>query len=351
MIYSDSFGDQQSPPPTWLEPIGQSALYELEENQAWSALDAFVKTCMHLKRSPPLRSACVTPDMFQELAQQALLRKVCSPREAKNFFSDCFATFRVRPERGKAGFLTGYYEPVVNAGYKQDRWFTFPILARPVSEELKTRPRASIEMNIHEYKPIAWVQDPIEAFMIQVQGSASLCFPDGTIRRLVYDGRNGHPYTSIGRILIENGEIPSSAMSLEALKSWVRSAGQGTQQKGRELLWRNLSFVFFRFLDVEFVDGPIGGAGVALTPMVSLATDRNVWPYGTPFLLSGDLQSASTDWKKFHRLTISQDTGSAIVGRARGDFFVGSGEQSGAIASLIRHELDFIALLPKAAMQ
>ena len=113
------------------------------------------------------------------------------------------------------------------------------------------------------------------------------------------------------------------------------------------MLWCNSSFVFFRLLD-EMSDGPIGGAGVPLIPQVSLATDQSIWPYGTPFLLVGDLQSASAEWHRFRQLTVSQDTGSAIVGRARGDFYVGSGDQAGGVASLIRHELDFIALLPKA---
>ena len=342
-----SLFDAQNSLPTWLQPINRSALDALDQDQAHVALGALVRTCEHLRHSPPLRGACITPSSFHELAHKARSNGSWTPEQAKKFFLDNFDPYHVHSEHGASGFLTGYYEPVVNAGYERNPSFTFPILARPDAVELRTRPRSMIERNIHEYRTIAWLQDPIEAFMIQVQGSASLCFPDGAIRRLIYDGRNNHPYTSIGRMLIESGEIKPAGMSLEALKSWVRAAGQETHQKGRQLLWCNSSFVFFRLLD-EMSDGPIGGAGVPLIPQVSLATDRSIWPYGTPFLLVGDLQSASAEWHRFRQLTVSQDTGSAIVGRARGDFYVGSGDQAGGVASLIRHELDFIALLPKA---
>jgi membrane-bound lytic murein transglycosylase A len=135
-------------------------------------------------------------------------------------------------------------------------------------------------------------------------------------------------------------------MSLEVLKRWFRDAGQDIGQLGRDIMWRNASFIFFR-LEPAGASGPIGGQGIALQPLVSLAVDRNIWPYGTPVLLRGDLSTASSGWGTFCRVLIAQDTGSAIIGPARGDLYVGSGDQAGTIAGHVRHKVEFIVLAPK----
>ena len=126
--------------------------------------------------------------------------------------------------------------------------------------------------------PVVWLSDSVESYLIQVQGSARVRLRDGSWRRLVYDGRNGRPYTSIGRLLIEAGEIAEAEMSLARLKAWLRA----DPERGRALMRRNESFVFFR-LAPDDGDGPIGGAGLPLTPLRSLAVDRNLWSYGLPF--------------------------------------------------------------------
>ena len=122
---------------------------------------------------------------------------------------------------------------------------------------------------------MVWVGDAVEAFLIQVQGSAQVAFADGTAARLAYDGRNGLPYTSIGRVLIETGAIPESAMSLASLKAWLRAAGLREGEAGLRLMRQNRSFVFFRLVtDFDPGLGPVGGAGVPLTPLRSIAVDR-----------------------------------------------------------------------------
>ena len=138
--------------------------------------------------------------------------------------------------------------------------------------------------------PIVWVRDAVEAFLIQVQGSAQVVFPDGGRARLAYDGRNGLPYTSIGRILIERGAIPEPDMSLAGLKAWLRSAGLGEGEAGLDLMRQNRSFVFFRLVaDFDPALGPVAGAGVPLTPLRSIAVDRTLWSYGLPFWIEADL--------------------------------------------------------------
>ena len=183
--------------------------------------------------------------------------------------------------------------------------------------------------------------------MIQVQGSAQLGFADGGRARAAYDGRNGWPYTSIGRILIESGAIRESDMSLARLKSWLRRAGLREGESGLGLLRRNRSFVFFRL--VENFDpalGPVAGAGVPLTPLRSIAVDRGLWSYGLPFWIEAELPWEGDATTAFRRLMIAQDTGSAIVGPARADIFFGGGDAAGARAGAIRHRGDFVVLLP-----
>jgi membrane-bound lytic murein transglycosylase A len=300
-------------------------------------------------------------------AHAALGATNTAERDARRFFETRFRPFRVIPESA-AGFLTGYYEPCVAASTVETEEFRWPILGRPadlVAFALHQAPagfpegisgarrlgdgslvtyhdRAAIERERRD--PIVWLRDAAEAFLVQVQGSAQVEFPDGRRARLAYDGRNGLPYTSIGRILIETGEIAESAMSLASLKDWLRSEGE----RGLALMRRNRSFVFFKFVeDFDPGIGPVAGAGVALTSLRSIAVDRTIWAYGLPFWIEADLPWADETPRLFRRLTIAQDTGSAIVGPARADIFFGSGEAAGARAGAIRHRAEFIVLLTR----
>ena len=288
-------------------------------------------------------------------AHAALCGAIAS--DARRFFEKRFRPFRVVPENG-GGFLTGYYEPCVPASTVETEEFRWPILARPsdlVTFGLDAAPfgfpkdisgarrlsdgslvpypdRAAIEAE--RLDPVVWLRDAVEAFLIQVQGSAQVEFPDGRRARLAYDGRNGLPYTSIGRILIEAGEIAESAMSLTSLKAWLRQDGA----RGLATMRRNRSFVFFKLVDdFDAGLGPIAGAGVPLTPLRSIAVDRAIWAYGLPFWIDAELPWVDDTPQPFRRLMIAQDTGSAIVGPARADLYFGSGDAAGARAGAIRH--------------
>ena len=186
--------------------------------------------------------------------------------------------------------------------------------------------------------------------MIHVQGSARISLEDGSEVRLTYAGRNGHPYTSIGRLLVERGEVPLADMSLETLKNWVRTAGQQFGRPGRALMQENKSFIFFEELACDEPNaGPIGGEGIPLTELRSMAVDRTIWPYGLPFWIEADLPWRSESPEPFRRLLVAQDTGSAIVGPARADLFFGTGARAGDLAGGIRHPADFVVLLPEAS--
>src|SRR5271169_2795395 len=270
-----------------------------------------------LEGPPPTRPAIVPPPALIEVARTAFAHDVSSRRAAADFFVSHFRPYRVFPDGD--GRLRPYPE------------------------------RSAIEAAAADGKmtAILWLENPVELFLAQVQGSAHVSLRDGRQVRLAYDGRNGQPYTSIGRLLIEAGAIAEKDMSLAALKGWLRANGQNPGQAGRNLMQRNRSYVFFK-LEESFNpdEGPTGGAGVALTKLRSIAIDRALWPYGAPFWIDANLPWRDAAPSPFRRLMIAQDTGSAILGPARADIFFGSGEEAGLRAGAIRDEAIFVVLLP-----
>jgi membrane-bound lytic murein transglycosylase A len=170
--------------------------------------------------------------------------------------------------------------------------------------------------------------------------------------RLTYAGRNGHPYTSIGRVLIEQEKIAPQEAGMAGLKQWIRAKGQNPGDAGHALMSRNKSYIFFSASEVLHPqEGPIGGQGISLTPLRSIAVDRSLWAYGLPMWIEAELPWRSCRPEKFRRLLIAQDTGSAITGASRGDLFFGSGDEAGALAGALRHPAAFTVLLPRDAAQ
>ena len=351
-----------------LEPLDFESLAGWIDDDHPAAFGAFARSARAIgaAQGEP-RPAQAAPSELVANARAALCADVTAKSDARRFFETRFRPFRVVPEGGK-GFLTGYYEPCIPASKVETEEFRWPILARPidlVTFGLDPPPvsfpqditgarrltdgslvpyadRAQIEAERRD--PIVWVRDAVEAFLIQVQGSAQVEFPDRSRARLAYDGRNGLPYTSIGKILIEGGEIAEGAMSLASLKAWLRR----DSARGLNMMRRNRSFVFFQLVeDFDPALGPIAGAGVPLTPLRSIAVDRTIWAYGLPFWIDAELPWADDMPRPFRRLMIAQDTGSAIVGPARADVFFGSGDRAGARAGAIRHRAEFVVLLPQ----
>jgi membrane-bound lytic murein transglycosylase A len=354
-----------------LEPAAFAELAGWDEDDHGAALQAFRRGCGPLLAAqPPLRPALAPIEPLLGACRAALDRE---PRggSAKAFFERYFEPRRVVPPAGD-GFLTGYYEPEFEGALAPSPDFPVPLLARP--DDLVSVPqggtlpglgaglqaarrtaeaygpypdRAAIEDGAlgSLARPLIHLREPGEAFLVHVQGSARIRLEDGRVLRLAYAGRNGHRYTSIGRLLIEAGAIPADEMSLERLLGWL----QGNPGQARAVMRRNRSYIFFRIADeLEPGDGPIGGAGVPLTPGRSLAVDRALWSYGLPFWLDGALPRPDGGTERLDRLTIAQDTGSAIVGPARGDLFMGSGPEAGTRAGLLRHPAGFTVLWPKA---
>ena len=345
--------------------------------EAWAA---FLPSCEAILSETPHQRLGVSYSKAQkDIAKKALqIGMNLTSRDIQSFFEENFIPFLIIPDESKdehhPAFFTAYYRPEVAASLVATAEFSEPLFARP-ADLVTLQPgedmlglvglaaarrqddgtlvpyptRADIESGklVALAVPLAYVADAIEAFMIHVQGSARLRFPDGSCADLTYAGRNGRPYTSIGKILIAEGALSLEEMSLARLKAWVRGNGQKLGEKGRLLLHRNESFVFFSTSPVEdSAIEPLAAANVRLTAHRSIAIDRSLWSYGLPFWIEADLPWHDGQMNHLRRLMIAQDTGSAILGPARADLYFGTGDEAGTLAGNIRHSGRMIVFLP-----
>jgi len=354
-----------------LEPVPFAALAGWAEDDHAAAYHAFLRSCRALDASASaLRPAQAPQADLLAICREALKTPDPGKAAARLFFETHFEPVAVTPHAG-SGFLTGYYEPEFQGSRTPDATYRVPLLDRP--EDLvtvaqgETLPglepglqgarrtkdgyepypdRAAIEEGAlgSRARPVVFLSEPGEAFIIHVQGSARIRLGDGSVMRVAYAGRNGRPYTSIGRLLVQQGEMDLETMTLAKLMGWLKDH----PEPAKALMRRNESYIFFREAsELAPEDGPIGGAGIPLVPGRSLAVDRSLWAYGLPIWLDGQLPLTLDTAEPLQRLMIAQDTGSAIVGPARGDFFFGSGEEAGRRAGLLRHPVRFVVLQPK----
>lgn len=292
---------------------------------------------------------------------------------ARRFFEETYVALRI----GAPGFVTGYYEPEIEGSLTRDARFTVPLLAAPADlEKLPADAAARRALGVdpalefarrtpsgYEEFPdreaiargalagqgleIVWLENAVEAFFVHIQGSARIRLRDGSSLRVSYAAKSGHPYTAIGRLLIERGEIAREDMSMDRLRAWL-AAHPGQAQR---LMDANRSYIFFTPTEARPAEGPVGAAGVPLTAGRSLAVDETLVPFGTPLFVSAPALPLGPDGaaEPFARLMLAEDRGSAIRGPARGDLFLGSGATAGGIAGRIRHAATFTLLVPRGA--
>ncbi|HWA14749.1 MAG TPA: MltA domain-containing protein, partial [Burkholderiales bacterium] len=310
------------------------------------AIGALLASCASLATQTDWQAAC---------ARAAQLRRD-DAAGARRFFETAFIAYEVRGRDGKAdGLVTGYYEPLLSGSRKPDTRYRYPLYGVPddlVSIDLgdqypelrgmrlrgrlegrKVVPyytRAEIEHGEAPVKgkELLWVDDAVELFFLQVQGSGRVKLPGGETVRVGYAEHNGHPYKSIGRVLIERGEIAADKASMQGIKHWARQNPDLLPL----LLQQNPAYVFFRELPGD-EPGPIGALGVALTAGRSIAVDPTALPLGAPVYLASTWPLST---KPLNRVVLAQDTGSAIKGAARADFFWGFGDDAGALAGRMR---------------
>jgi membrane-bound lytic murein transglycosylase A len=243
------------------------------------------------------------------------------------------------PDGSDRGLITGYYEPELRASRERESGTQAPLLRRPGADwPLGRQPRAQIEAAADSAATaglvLAWVDDPVEAYFLQIQGSGRLKLRDGSVMRVGYAGDNGHAYRAIGRDLIERGVLSPQALSAQAIAQWLRA----NPQAGRELMQRNARYVYFRESSpsardaLAGRDGPAGSLGVALTPLRSVAVDPKAVPLGSLLWLEAEDPRGGT----LRRVVVAQDTGAAIVGVPRADLYWGTGAAAGESAGLMK---------------
>lgn len=297
-----------------------------EKDDHAAALRAFLVTCPDLD-APDWQTICA-------LAQQI------EPDAAQQFFELFFRPVLVRD--GAETLFTGYYEPELNGSRTRTERFRYPLYRMP-PEARKSNPwlsrRQIVESGVLEGRglEIAWVDDPVELFFLQIQGSGRIRLQDGTTIRVGYGGSNGHPYRSIGVEMVRRGIYKPHQVSAQVIRNWVRR----NPEAGRELLLFNPGFVFFRIIrEIGEGEGPLGAMNQPLTPLRSIAVDPEFVPLGAPVWIEKDGAG------RMHRLMIAQDTGSAIRGAQRADIFFGTGDAAGQAAGRLRDRGRMAVLLP-----
>lgn len=342
-----------------------------------AAFAAFRRSAAHATTSRSYRTGSLglshadfQPAYAAALAQSGSESGYIPDAEARSFFEAWFRPVAVKPEDGD-GLVTGYYEPEVAVSDRPESGYRVPFLRKPdklvkvpdpdnppagipaghafmLADADGTRccpDRQAIESGAFDGHglEIAWAKSRIDVFFAHIQGCARLRFPDGRIERITYAAKSGHPFTGIGGLLVERGEIPADTISMASIRKWLADHPDQSEQ----LMWENRSFIFFEMAAVESAYlGPVAAAKVPLEPGRSLAVDRHIHTFGTPIFVSAPELRDFDAPRPFVRLMIAQDTGTAIVGPARGDLFAGCGFEAGEKAGSIKASARFVILAP-----
>ena len=332
---------------TRLTPVGWQQLPGWQDDSLIGATAALRQNCVRLARQPNWQRACGAVAQIDDLDVTA----------ARSFFETYFTPFQFSNSDGTLdGLVTGYYEPLLRGsrtrhGVYQTALYRWPSAYRPGTA---LPPRAQLERTgALSGNELVWVDDPIEAFFLQVQGSGRIVMEDGSVMRVGFGGTNNQPYKSIGRWLLDQGEITPAQATMQGIKAWARV----NPSRVDALLDTNPRFVFFREMvasepvsvgatgSASGADGPIGALGVPLTPERSIAVDPSSIPLGTPVFLQTTRPLTNAP---MNRLVFAQDTGSAIKGGVRADYFWGLGDEAGDLAGKMKQTGRMWLLLPNS---
>lgn len=266
------------------------------------------------------------------------------PAAAQAFFEVNFVPYAVGAEPPSNGLFTGYYEPLLHGSRLQHDQYQTPLYALPPGYTAPNIPRAEIVKNGAPLPVLCYVDDKIDAFFLQIQGSGRVQLDDGTTIRAGYAGQNGFPYTAVGAVLLGRGEIPREQMSMQAIRNWMMTH----PEQADALMDMNQSFVFF--IEKPVVDSTAGADGAdhtALTPTASIAVDRSIHPLGLPMWIDTEAPVPNADaMTPLHRLFVAQDTGGAIKGPVRADVYWGFGPEAADVAGRMKSQGHLTVLLP-----
>ena len=317
----------------------------------WNDLPGFSEDALFEAWNAWLRSCEKPAPAFAPLCGDVRRLSIASGEEQRAWMMDKLRPYRVEGNDGKVdGMLTGYYEPFLDGSRMPGNGFNVPLYGPPADlgvrkpwytrQQIDTLPAAQAAL---AGKVVAWVRDPVEAMVLHIQGSGRVKFleADGSTKvvRLAFAGTNDQPYKSIGKWLLDQGLVRDATWP--GITAWTMQ----NPQRVNELLWTNPRFVFFKEEQLSALDaafGPRGAQGVPLTPGRSIAVDRASIPYGTPVWLSSTGPTV-----QLSRLVLAQDTGSAILGAVRADYFTGWGHEAGEVAGRMKQNLRLWALWPR----
>jgi membrane-bound lytic murein transglycosylase A len=341
------------------EPTEFSALPGWQSATLAPSLKTFVSGCARIAPANALKKTCESARSLNRADEVAVRR----------FIETAFAPYSiVAPDRATQGLITGYYEPILAGSRNRTATYRFPVYGVPddlvvvdLTEqhpELKgLRLRGRIEGRrlvpywsraefenrgrdgvVPGVPVLAWVRDPVELFFLQIQGSGQIQLDSGERLRLGFADQNGHAYRSLGRYLADRGELSIEQASMQGIKAWA----QANPEKLADALHSNPSYVFFR--TSESAEGPTGALGVPLTAGYSIAVDPRFVPLGAPVFLATTMPLST---QALERLVVAQDTGGAIRGAVRADFFWGTGDAAGAQAGRMRQQGAMWLLWPR----
>lgn len=340
------------------------------DNQA-AAIVPLQKSCSRILKKDPAAEMGVggfagSAGQWQEVCQKLSLYLLPTDAEARQFFQENFTPYEVWGDDSREGLFTGYYEPTLYGSFKKHGKFNIPIYSRP---------NDLIAVNLGDFKPslkgetvmgrltgqklvpyykraeiekgalkkrrhvMVWVDNAVDAFFLHIQGSGQIILDNKKVLRVGYAAENGQPYTAIGRELVQRGALAKENVSMQSIRDWLEQHPDETP----EIMNLNTSYIFFNELKNE--GGPLGAEGIPLTPGRSIAVDRKKIPYGIPLWL--EAEEPDNDGC-LQRLMIAQDTGGAITGAVRGDFFWGSGEEATHKAGRMKSRGHAWVLLPKS---
>ena len=344
-------------PPGIGSPVDWSSLQNWEADNHGDVWEGFLKSCEKLRH-----------ERWQQVCLLAKAGGDLSDAEARAFFETYFEVRPVYAEGGETeGLITGYYEPLLKGSWEPSDEFRYPLYGVPedllvvdlggVYPQLKNmrlrgklvgnkvvpyydRAQLNDDPELLRGAEILWVNSLVDVFFLHVQGSGRVRLSDGTTVAVGYAGQNGHPYQSIGRVLVKMGELDKDEVTLFTIKDWLKA----NPERLNEVLGKNPSYVFFELKDDQ-ADGPIGSLNVVLTPARSVAVDRSVIPLGAPVWLQTTLPDERQS--PFDRLMLAQDTGGAIKGHVRADVFWGRGDEAEILAGLMKQQGRLFVLLPR----
>jgi membrane-bound lytic murein transglycosylase A len=332
-----------------------------------AAWPAFIVQC------PTLLAQAASKTLWRDVCTAASLSTPDNDAKARAFFESHFTPYRVRADDGRdTALVTGYYEPLLRGSRHRDERYRYPLYAPPddllrielaeIFPELENRrvrgridgkrvvpywSRSDIDAGRATLagKELAWVDDALDAFFLHIQGSGRVALVEGGTLRVGYADQNGQPFRSIGRVLVERGELTLEGASMQTIKQW----GRDHPDKLPSLLEENPSYVFFREIVPDpnaAIDGPIGSLGVPLLAQRTIAVDPRAIPLGAPVYLATTYPSSE---RPLARLVMAQDTGGAIRGALRADFFWGFGDDAGEQAGRMKQPGTMWLLWPKGA--